>query len=756
MAAKTLKSLFTPISVRLRSRKSHDYRRAHSLGFNDDSWASDESVENTITSTPSFLNKTTIPESQELNDSITSPKMDESSSSITHSNGSILLSQSQSVSNGSILLLDSQSLSQSDIPSVQQSHPQHVSNGSILLLESQAESQADNRSVSNAMSQSQSVSNGSILLLDSQSLSQSDSPSVQQSHPQYANATNVESASDSTLIAAMSGHSQRTPDDVDTNDCVPVSTVRALFRSMEQQIVTVIHDAQKNEVHSRLSASIIELKSQLTSKDATIKDLKRQLAQKSLIERECDKMRSQLSDASNARTGLSQQVKVVEAQLVEARKQITSLEDINRALVSQIVPVIPPDDTQSVADVDPSPLNANCDQPHPAGGTSQPPGQSELPERPSSHSTGSANDTPGPSNDSADNEDNPDGTQNSHIPPSNTRINDARPPPTDTERAQSLSKENIDILYVGNSQFRYLHPNKTHRDLQAEVHVLSDKTIDGAIRFFSDYKPSRAPKAVALQVISNTLETELDANSVMTKVVELTSIIARHCPETEIAIGVPLPRLCATPDITSRYDICRDQVEERLKGLAGKRHRVSIVWSPELGSHDRNLFRDNKHLTNFSQNGHLSGLGVLIRAYKSVIYPRINGPRSHQQPQREPWQNRRHSSQQGGRRFWNSTSSNSVQQRGFPQRRAYNKPNYRDSQYSDFTGAQQPTSSQYNDHSGAQQPFSQPRTYMYNSNRTADIEDPYHPSFRQHTRSNTGYWSQEQHPRVYDYGHGQY
>ena len=65
MAAKTLKSLFTPISVRLRSRKSHDYRLAHSLGFNDDSWASDESVDNAITSTPSYLNKTTIPESQE-------------------------------------------------------------------------------------------------------------------------------------------------------------------------------------------------------------------------------------------------------------------------------------------------------------------------------------------------------------------------------------------------------------------------------------------------------------------------------------------------------------------------------------------------------------------------------------------------------------------------------------------------------------------------------------------------------------------
>ena len=65
-----------------------------------------------------------------------------------------------------------------------------------------------------------------------------------------------------------------------TNDCVPVSTVCALFRSMEQQIATVIHDAQNNDVNSRLSANIIELKSQLTSNNTIIKDLKRQLAQK--------------------------------------------------------------------------------------------------------------------------------------------------------------------------------------------------------------------------------------------------------------------------------------------------------------------------------------------------------------------------------------------------------------------------------------------------------------------------------------------
>ena len=108
-------------------------------------------------------------------------------------------------------------------------------------------------------------------------------------------------------------------------------------------------------------------------------------------------------------------------------------------------------------------------------GTSQPPDQSELAERLSSHLPGSDSDMPGPSNDSADNEDSPDRTQNSHNPPSNSRINDDRPPPTDTERAQSLSRENVDILYVGNYQFWYLHPNKTHRDMRAEVHVLKER-----------------------------------------------------------------------------------------------------------------------------------------------------------------------------------------------------------------------------------------------------------------------------------------
>ena len=54
------------------------------------------------------------------------------------------------------------------------------------------------------------------------------------------------------------------------------------------------------------------------------------------------------------------------------------------------------------------------------------------------------------------------------------------------------------------------------------------------------------------------LESELDANFVMTKQNEVTHIIARHYPEIEIIIGVPLPRLWATADITGRYGLCHD------------------------------------------------------------------------------------------------------------------------------------------------------------------------------------------------------
>ena len=133
--------------------------------------------------------------------------------------------------------------------------------------------------------------------------------------------------------------------------------------------------------------------------------------------------------------------------------------------------------------------------------------------------------TPGPSNDSADSEDSPDGTVYYHTSPSIIRTYNLQSPPTNMERAQSMSCENTAILYVGNSQSQYLNPSKIHRVMWAEVHNLREKhqwshTILLQLQPINDTKSSRATNY--------------------------------------IVICVPLPRLWATADITGRYSLCHD------------------------------------------------------------------------------------------------------------------------------------------------------------------------------------------------------
>ena len=48
------------------------------------------------------------------------------------------------------------------------------------------------------------------------------------------------------------------------------------------------------------------------------------------------------------------------------------------------------------------------------------------------------------------------------------------------------------------------------------------------------------------------------------------------------------------------------------------------IYVGELSQHNKSFFRDNKHLSHQSHNGSTTGLGLLIRAYKSVIYPMIH------------------------------------------------------------------------------------------------------------------------------------
>ena len=304
----------------------------------------------------------------------------------------------------------------------------------------------------------------------------------------------------------------------------------------------------------------------------------------------------------------------VEAALSEARKQVGSMEETNRILLDKIAPAEMPAPPPATA--------ASVEQP--------------VVQRPSSPVTADPVEplTPVASNDLAP-------SVSSHEPPcdmespsvtlpreepppahSNQR---SSPPPQerDADCTRTLMGKKLDILFVGNSQFRYMDKNKILSNVSCATHVLSDKTLNGAAEFFEHYKPATSPLTVCIQVISNTLENTLNPNATMNNLVGLISTITRHCPNTQIAVGVPLPRLCATPDLTRRYDMCRDQVEERLKNLAAKRHNVVAVWSRDLGAYSEELFSDNKHLSHIpmDRRGGRTGIGLLMSAFKAAISP---------------------------------------------------------------------------------------------------------------------------------------
>ena len=165
----------------------------------------------------------------------------------------------------------------------------------------------------------------------------------------------------------------------------------------------------------------------------------------------------------------------------------------------------------------------------------------------------------------------------------------------DAESAKQLAHQPIKILFVGNSQFRHLNTSKMYRDQECKVHVLHKHNLEGVHCFFENYKPETIPSAICPQIISNSMENCMDANVILNKIVTLITTINRNCPGTHIFIGLPLPRLCATSDLTAKYEICCDQVEEHMKNLAAKRHNIAAVWSQELASYTSELFSDNKH-----------------------------------------------------------------------------------------------------------------------------------------------------------------
>ena len=151
--------------------------------------------------------------------------------------------------------------------------------------------------------------------------------------------------------------------------------------------------------------------------------------------------------------------------------------------------------------------------------------------------------------------------RNRHLQPashSNQRLS-STPQRIDADCARTLMGKNLDILFVGNSQFLHMDKNKILNKVSCVTHVLSNKTLNGALEFFEHYKPAISPLAVCIQVISATLEYMLNPNATMNKLVGLISTITRPSSNIQITVGVPLPRCCAMPYRTRKYDMGRDQ-----------------------------------------------------------------------------------------------------------------------------------------------------------------------------------------------------
>ena len=445
--------------------------------------------------------------------------------------------------------------------------------------------------------------------------------------------------SDATLVraevqandaSAGSGEQDDMPDSTDS--------LRALFKNMERSLMSVVSNAQHQEELARLHVAIANFKQQVYEKDCKIHSLSRELADKNKALCELNVIKRKHDDLTNRHQSsqhtMELELKQVSTQLEDANGQIKSLETI----VAQLI------DTGR---------GPTCEPPRPAPGIKVPQLESGSEQVPESESPASHQESDRDCDNSTESEGNSESQPSStpaqapdtqpappvrghgvHGPETENQHNGSSASP-DAKSAVSVAGRKLDVLYVGNSQFRKLRPGKLHWNHATHVHTLYDKTLDGALEFFRAYKPTIPPKAVAIQVISNTLEATLDPNMVMAQLVKSVSIISQNCPGAHIAVGLPLPRKCGTPDLTAHYDVCREQVEERVKGLADKRANLTAVFCPELGTYHEDLFHDSRHLTfGYRRQGQSTGLGLLVSAYKSVISP-ILAPSS---PSRTHWE----------------------------------------------------------------------------------------------------------------------
>ena len=675
MAAKTLEKLISPIAVRLRRTAPLNYKRANSQGFD----VFDASKANANQSESLHMN-TNVPETQDCDENVSGGVLDSASPSLTNtdipetqecvSNDSSLL---DSASESSILIEDSQDkqadsqehsilsvssprLANSTLMEETEETDINMSSSLLSGATSPGDSSVEVVDDTTGESQQSSADHSPVDSVSDNTILDADNPPDIMHSPQTEQQCTVgDSVSDATLLnahAPVDPQNSANDPQIPTistceDDLIPLQRITDMFRSMETQVVAAIQSAHRNEETARLSATITNLKAQLATKDNSIRELKRDLSQKNAALHDFQTLKLRHEDTLNTKRGAESRLKIIEAQLTEAQKHIESLEDINRQLLSRIAPDVAPHISQQDTPDD-SQQSAPPTEPREVSPVGIQPG-SELTESRSSSSRSSnvtvnTNIEQVPGLEST--EQRPLAQSESTAPAQQLPANNHHPQTvlatpdlsllqplnhsdqTDTSAAASLSRERVDVLFIGNSQFRYLNVVRLAQGLRSRVHahVLDNKSIDGALQFFETYKPIQPPQIIALQVISNTLEAELNPDSIMSQMVDVISVINRNCPGSHIIIGVPLPRICTTPDLTRRYDNCRDRVEDRLLRLSSKRHNVSVVFSAELGSYTETLYRDKVHLSHSPQpnSAGRTGLGTLVRAYKNVIVSLIN------------------------------------------------------------------------------------------------------------------------------------
>ena len=406
------------------------------------------------------------------------------------------------------------------------------------------------------------------------------------------------------VIRHTEAPAHETTDEQTVMQVVPLEYVDDIIHRMENRLIETLENATKNEESARLAACITDLCREIAQKGTSICDLKRELALKKAEASEAQSLRLKLAEAMDIKQDVEASMAAMESRLSEASRQIESLEDINRQLISSIVPSTPPS-------VDASTATHPSDEHRPRLFSSVAAVDSS---KSASQPSGTLNSVPPGSSLSSGPQDQKHSSQDTSTA-AKTR--------DDADVAAALSSDPVNVLFVGNSQFLHVNAARLFCGRNCKVHTLANKTIHGARKFFEAYKAANPPAAIALQVVSNSLENELNPDNIMNGIVDLIAVINRNCPNSHIALGVPLPRLCAIADTTRRYDFCRDKVEQRIKGLANKRQCVTAVSADELATHTTEWFRDNKHLTHQPTPtiGGRTSLGVLVKAFKTALYP---------------------------------------------------------------------------------------------------------------------------------------